>query len=457
MSTVGKQNQPAKERKGLSFSKFSYILGVIVIILSVSLLVTTFFVNEEYEDVQKASENHIRWQQIAWNLEQASDYLTNEVRLFVETGKDEHLQNYFWEANVSKRRDTALEEIQKDFSEESQVYRFLNSAMNESLDLMRREYLAMRLKLESMHKEISLYPQEIQDIEVGEETLALPSDQLAQLARRYVLDDYYSEKKDRIEQRVNGCLDGLLQEATATQNRLSFNMRLVLAVQRTEILALVLSLMVFAFFTVRQVIRPLRTAVPKIKKNETLDELGSQEFRLFAKAYNGLRASNLSYREKLEFKANHDPLTGVLNRYGLDAILDRSELGNAAVLVVDVDNFKQFNDTYGHDVGDKILALVAQTIRVSFRSNDVVCRMGGDEFAVLMWNVGPEQKELIASKIDSCNQTLQHGAGDLPPISISVGVAFGMGYKPRDVFHHADVALYLVKGRGGAGCAFFDE
>ena len=106
---------------------------------------------------------------MAWDLEQASDYLTNEVRLFVETGHEQNLQNYFWEAKVNQRRDHALETLREDFSEDSQVYRFLNSAMNESLDLMRREYLAMRLKLEAMGKDISLYPQEIQDVELGEE------------------------------------------------------------------------------------------------------------------------------------------------------------------------------------------------------------------------------------------------------------------------------------------------
>ncbi len=124
---------------------------------------------------------------------------------------------------------------------------------------------------------------------------------------------------------------------------------------------------------------------------------------------------------------------------------------------MDVDNFKNVNDTYGHDTGDKILIKIVQTLKDNFRSIDYICRIGGDEFVVLMVHAEPEMKELLSAKIEQINKTLADTSDGLPPISISAGVAFGTCIGDEEnIIEKADEALYRIKRSGKNGIAFFE-
>jgi diguanylate cyclase (GGDEF)-like protein len=120
---------------------------------------------------------------------------------------------------------------------------------------------------------------------------------------------------------------------------------------------------------------------------------------------------------------------------------------------LDVDKFKQINDGNGHDLGDRALVKVAGTILKSFRSQDHVCRIGGDEFAVIMVHTDPGHTELVKRKVAHINELLGRGEDGLPPISLSCGVAFGDESQDTEVvFKRADTALYAVKAAGGHDC-----
>ena len=126
-----------------------------------------------------------------------------------------------------------------------------------------------------------------------------------------------------------------------------------------------------------------------------------------------------------------------------------------ALLIIDVDHFKQINDTYGHAVGDRVLIRVAEVLRHSFRSVDIICRLGGDEFVVVMTRVNSSMRQLVENKISSANEVLSDPKDDLPVVSLSVGVAFSDRKDPgEDIFLDADEALYKVKAAGGRGCGF---
>jgi diguanylate cyclase (GGDEF)-like protein len=128
-----------------------------------------------------------------------------------------------------------------------------------------------------------------------------------------------------------------------------------------------------------------------------------------------------------------------------------------ALLIVDVDKFKQVNDTYGHAVGDRVLKRVAEVLKHSFRSVDIICRFGGDEFVVVMTRANSSMKQLVTNKIDTANDILLNPKDDLPPISLSVGVAFSDRENPKgDIFKDADAALYQVKESGRSGIAFYE-
>ncbi|WP_433788990.1 diguanylate cyclase domain-containing protein [Actinoplanes sp. CA-252034] len=150
---------------------------------------------------------------------------------------------------------------------------------------------------------------------------------------------------------------------------------------------------------------------------------------------------------QLAYQARHDPLTGLANRTVLTDELERS--GPVAVLYLDLDGFKDVNDTYGHEAGDLVLATVAQRLSAAVRTTDLVVRLGGDEF-VLLCPALPEAEAIrladriigdVAAPITFRGQVLDLGA--------SVGIAaYGDTVADHDVLRSADMAMYEAKKQG---------
>jgi diguanylate cyclase (GGDEF)-like protein len=125
--------------------------------------------------------------------------------------------------------------------------------------------------------------------------------------------------------------------------------------------------------------------------------------------------------------------------------------------MVDVDCFKKVNDTYGHAVGDQVLKRVAEILKKSFRSVDLVCRIGGDEFVVVMTRASSDMRQIVINKIARANEVLSQPEGEVPGVTLSVGVAFSDRKNPRgDIFKDADTALYAVKENGRNGCRIYE-
>jgi diguanylate cyclase (GGDEF)-like protein len=166
---------------------------------------------------------------------------------------------------------------------------------------------------------------------------------------------------------------------------------------------------------------------------------------------------------RLRRLAHYDPLTGLANRSSFaDAATQavaragrRKQL--LAVMMIDLDGFKQINDTMGHDAGDQILQEVGVRLRCAFREYDVVARFGGDEFAVMVADVESVEslsvmvQRLLASlalPIGSCNSK----------VTASVGIALypSAGQSPLRLLRSADMAMYKAKRNGRNCCVFFD-
>ena len=124
--------------------------------------------------------------------------------------------------------------------------------------------------------------------------------------------------------------------------------------------------------------------------------------------------------------------------------------------LIDIDLFKSINDTYGHAVGDRVLRRVAEVLQQSFRSVDIICRFGGDEFVIVMTRVNGSMGQLVMNKIARVNEILSNPKDNLPPVTLSAGVAFSDRAKPQgDIFNDADTALYRVKKSGRGGCSIY--
>ncbi len=146
----------------------------------------------------------------------------------------------------------------------------------------------------------------------------------------------------------------------------------------------------------------------------------------------------------------------MLNRGSFDHVLD-TRLSNSALVIVDVDLFKQVNDTYGHAMGDAVLKKVGGALMRWFRSTDYVCRIGGDEFAVVLTQMTWTIRGVVEDKLNAIRDELGSMADGLPPVTISVGVAFSESVEDADALYRAaDEAVYTAKHRGRNQVVFYE-
>ena len=155
-----------------------------------------------------------------------------------------------------------------------------------------------------------------------------------------------------------------------------------------------------------------------------------------------------------------DPLTSVFNRMGYNEGIGREFArwkrygGELSLLTFDLDFFKSINDSYGHAAGDKVLASVAALLRKQIRQCDVLCRLGGEEFAVILPETNVYGAAAIADKLRASIASSQFRFKDQPvPVTVSIGAAEFRGADTQeDVFDRADRALYLAKKGGRNRC-----
>lgn len=171
-----------------------------------------------------------------------------------------------------------------------------------------------------------------------------------------------------------------------------------------------------------------------------------------------LALANLELREALRDQAIRDALTGLFNRRYLDETLER-ELRRAdrddtpvSVLMLDIDRFKAFNDAFGHAAGDAALRDVAAMLREVIRAEDIACRYGGEELAVIMAGIEPGQAARRAEEIRAAVAAGIFGEDDRSsgPLTVSIGVATAPqhGTTPEQLVRTADEALYRAKAAG---------
>lgn len=170
-------------------------------------------------------------------------------------------------------------------------------------------------------------------------------------------------------------------------------------------------------------------------------------------------------RQVLLYKAERDSLTGLYNKMTAQNEVERfiddsDESGLSALMIIDIDNFKMFNDTLGHLFGDAVLSHISNEMKKQFRSSDIIGRLGGDEFIVFLKNIpNTEFAEQKAEQLIKIFNTLFADEKKDYQITCSVGISV----YPQDgksfnrLYHNADLALYKAKSKGKNRCVRFDQ
>ena len=407
---------------------------------------STYRLMSTFQRLTAATEQHMELEKAAHELMDASDYLTESVQRFTINGDMEFLDRYFTEAFESNRREEAIRKMGVDRRAEAALEQ-LQAAMDSSVKLMDREYYAMRLVIEA--KGYTQYPEILRDVKLESADKSLTQEDKIRHATEMVLDDEYYEQKDRIRKDMKESLaevDKLMQSVESTEMA---NLENQLDTVRIVILIQIVSVFFMVRLTSYLGIDPVIKAVDRIKSDDPIPEVGASEFIYLAKAYNKMYARYKNSLENLNYKASHDELTGAYNRAGYEILLSGIDLESTYMMLLDVDNFKNINDTYGHETGDKVLIKLVKVLNGVFRDDDCICRIGGDEFVVFMVHSGGMHKRLIESKIAQINEELENTDDGLPPISISVGIVSGKDATDADnLFKKTDAAMYESKKQG---------
>ncbi|MBO4277827.1 MAG: GGDEF domain-containing protein [Clostridia bacterium] len=436
--------KPNTVKRGLPLRGILYALLILGLALAAALVVETFFTNSSYTHMRESTEIYIDCENCVNDLQTASDYLTAEVRAFTMTEDISHVVNYFNELNNAKRRENAVATLRR-LSDDDEIVAHLQDALNYSNELTETELYIMRLMFEARGSGMNRFP-EVEKVELMEKHAGLSAARLVEDAKSMAFDKSYQLIKDNISASANECMSLLLTKTREEDARNASNLSMQLFSQRVLIYSLIGVILLAGILTTTMIISPVNKSATCVKKQEFIPIKGSREMRTLAARYNKMFEENRIKNERLSYEATHDALTDLCNRAVFENECRAEESEGKAVLALDIDNFKEVNDHHGHDTGDAVLKKTATLLKAHFRANDRICRIGGDEFVIVMDDISPEIAGLVKDKFREVHAALNRATGSIPAASISAGLAFGKaGLSVEALYKNADTALYEVK------------
>ena len=443
--------------KGIRIRTLNLIMISVSCILYILLVWVTVYAWQKYENMVASTNEYIQCEEDAALVADGSNYLTEQVRLYTISMDMQYVKNYFVEVYDTKRRDTVLDRLET-YHVDEKTYDFLLNALDRSNKLMEQEIYSIKLISVSQKQDMKEFP-DVEKVSLKPEDKLLSEEEMIEKARELVFSYEYQESKEHILTNVSSFLDEIVDDTQQCQLDSSIELKNMLRKQQVLVSILFIENILVFILILRLIIKPLQIYVKNIKNETMLEITGSYEFKYLALTYNNIFELNAANETVLRHQAEHDPLTGIINRGAFDHLkqLFKAKLDPIALLIIDVDKFKLVNDGYGHETGDKVLQKVARLLEESFRSTDFPARIGGDEFAVIITDITEDLKSVIENKINLLNDMLLHPDDGLPAVSLSVGAAFSDCGFADELYSQADEALYDVKKHGRCGLKFYQK
>ncbi|MBR2800053.1 MAG: PAS domain-containing protein [Oscillospiraceae bacterium] len=291
---------------GISIKRTNLVITVVALLISVLLILATFYTNARYLEVRTATDRYIQWQKDASALQAGSDYLTEQARCFAETGERVYLDNYFTEAEETRRRDHAVARIHE-YVGDAPAYRALSAANEESMALMDREYYSMRLKIDACGYDVGEYPEALRKVTLSKTDAALSAEEKNALARSMVFDLEYRGKKEAISAAVQECLVSLEADFEGQRTQTAERLNRLLLIQRVLIVFSIAITILTLVLVLWLIVWPLSRSVHSIQGEKKFPVTGAKELRFVAETYNTMYENSQEQKQSMDALLNNMP------------------------------------------------------------------------------------------------------------------------------------------------------
>ena len=297
----------------------SFANTAITLALGIACAILFWQGRAQFEVLQQATEAYISCENDAQQMQDRSDYLTEQVRLVTMTAKPEYIDSYFSMANDNEQFDEAFADLKSRF-EGTDAYESLRTAMDESNELMNTEFYAMRLICEANGIDPSPWP-EIASCQISDEDSRTSHDSMIYKAQNLVSDSKYQEAKDSINSHTSDCIAKVTDATIGSQNRAASVFDGIYGTIEACVAIYIALTLVICALVRRAIVKPLLSFGDSIKANQLFPVQGAGELQVLAETYNRVFTENETTHMIVKHQAEHDPLTDLLNRGSFDKAL----------------------------------------------------------------------------------------------------------------------------------------
>ena len=444
----------AAGNSGIKLNHLNVVLICIGLAICALMVVTMYQTTVSVNEIVTVTDNYLIYQQTGGKLQSVSKGMSETALAFVHSGEPGAAFGYQTQLGVVEDQ-LALYSPEQSTSEAANQY--LETAVNAYRARCAIEVRAMRLAADSMPPpKFEALPDFLKNAELSEEDKALSPEEKTAAAVKLLSSEEYTAWKDAIDEAVDGSHRLSSEQGQLQAAKTSARVKSIVRQQKILIFMFVVVAVVALLLNRTLIISPISKSVDNLDRREPIPVRGSYEMRHLASVYNEVLKDNERKKEALSYTASHDALTSLYNRAAFDKAYAAFEDKDIGVIIADVDRFKQYNDSFGHDVGDRVLVMAADALKKHFRDEDHISRIGGDEFCVIMPGMDQSCGEDICRRIRQINQELAENSGDLPPVTLSAGIAFWNRPNPSgSIFKDADSALLDIKKKREDCCAVY--